>query len=128
MPFLYAPIVLLAAAVIVVPLVKRLGFGNVLGYLVAGLIIGPAGLRLVSDVESIAEVSELGVVMLLFLIGLELRPAMLWRLRGRRFDRRHQRRHRRSLCQSGPGAARHPVLRHGHRRPALHDAAPPVRP
>lgn len=81
MPFLYAPIVLLAAAVIVVPVVKRLGFGNVLGYLAAGLIIGPAGLRLVSDVESIAEVSELGVVMLLFLIGLELRPARLWVMR-----------------------------------------------
>jgi monovalent cation:proton antiporter-2 (CPA2) family protein len=81
MPFLYAPIILLTAAVIVVPMVKRLGFGNVLGYLAAGLIIGPAGLRLVSDVESIAQVSELGVVMLLFLIGLELRPARLWVMR-----------------------------------------------
>ena len=50
MQFLYAPIILLAAAVIVVPVVKRLGFGNVLGYLAAGLIIGPAGLRLVNDV------------------------------------------------------------------------------
>jgi monovalent cation:proton antiporter-2 (CPA2) family protein len=81
MSFLYAPIILLAAAVIVAPMVKRLGFGNVLGYLAAGLIIGPAGLRLVSDVESIAQVSELGVVMLLFLIGLELRPARLWVMR-----------------------------------------------
>jgi monovalent cation:proton antiporter-2 (CPA2) family protein len=81
MQFLYAPIILLAAAVIVVPVVKRLGFGNVLGYLAAGLIIGPAGLGLVSDVESIARVSELGVVMLLFLIGLELRPRRLWVMR-----------------------------------------------
>jgi monovalent cation:proton antiporter-2 (CPA2) family protein len=81
MPFLYTPIILLAAAVIIVPVVKRLGFGNVLGYLTAGLVIGPAGLGLVTNVESIAHVSELGVVMLLFLIGLELRPARLWVMR-----------------------------------------------
>jgi monovalent cation:proton antiporter-2 (CPA2) family protein len=81
MPFLYTLVILLAAAVVAVPVAKRLGFGSVLGYLAAGLIIGPAGLRLVTDVESIAEVSELGVVMLLFLIGLELRPARLWVMR-----------------------------------------------
>ena len=81
MPFLYTLVILLAAAVIAVPAAKRLGFGSVLGYLGAGLIIGPAGLRLVTDVESIAQVSELGVVMLLFLIGLELRPARLWVMR-----------------------------------------------
>ena len=81
MPFLYTLVVLLAAAVVAVPVAKRLGFGSVLGYLGAGLIIGPAGLRLVTDVESIAQVSELGVVMLLFLIGLELRPARLWVMR-----------------------------------------------
>src|SRR5882724_5015541 len=77
MPFLTTLVILLAAAVLAVPLVKRMGFGSVLGYLLAGLVIGPAGLHLVSDVESVAEVSELGVVMLLFLIGLELRPARL---------------------------------------------------
>ncbi|HEX6842328.1 MAG TPA: monovalent cation:proton antiporter-2 (CPA2) family protein, partial [Stellaceae bacterium] len=81
MPFLYTLVILLAAAVVAVPVAKRLGFGSVLGYLGAGLIIGPAGLRLVTDVESIAQVSELGVVMLLFLIGLELRPARLWVMR-----------------------------------------------
>ena len=81
MPFLYTLVILLAAAVIAVPVAKRLGFGSVLGYLAAGLIIGPAGLRLVTDVESIAQASELGVVMLLFLIGLELRPARLWVMR-----------------------------------------------
>ena len=81
MPFLYTLVILLAAAVVAVPVAKRLGFGSVLGYLAAGLIIGPAGLRLVTDVESIAQASELGVVMLLFLIGLELRPARLWVMR-----------------------------------------------
>jgi monovalent cation:proton antiporter-2 (CPA2) family protein len=72
---------LLAAAVIAVPLTRRLGLGSVLGYLVAGVIIGPSGLRLVSDVNQIADVSELGVVMLLFLIGLEVRPRRLWVMR-----------------------------------------------
>lgn len=74
-------VVLLAAAVVFVPLSRRAGFGSVLGYLVAGAAIGPSGARLVSDVNEIAEVSELGVVMLLFLIGLELRPQRLWVMR-----------------------------------------------
>src|SRR5215471_5171902 len=81
MPFLYAFVILLLAAIIAVPLAKRFGFGSVLGYLAAGLVIGPAGLRLVTDVESIQQVSSLGVVMLLFLIGLEIRPRRLWTLR-----------------------------------------------
>jgi monovalent cation:proton antiporter-2 (CPA2) family protein len=72
---------LLAAAAIAVPLTRRMGLGSVLGYLVAGVIIGPSGLRLVSDVDQIAGVSELGVVMLLFLIGLEVRPRRLWVMR-----------------------------------------------
>jgi monovalent cation:proton antiporter-2 (CPA2) family protein len=80
--FLYTFVILLTAAILAVPLAKRLGFGSVLGYLGAGLVIGPAGLGLVSDVESIAQVSEFGVVMLLFLIGLELRPARVWTMRG----------------------------------------------
>jgi glutathione-regulated potassium-efflux system protein KefB len=81
MPFLSTLVVLLVAAVIAVPVAKRLGFGSVLGYLAAGLIIGPAGLRLVTNVANIQEASELGVIMLLFLIGLELRPARLWVMR-----------------------------------------------
>ena len=71
MPFLYTLVPLLAAAVIFVPVARRLGFGSVLGYLAAGLVIGPAGLRLVTDVESISEISELGVVMLLSRAGFE---------------------------------------------------------
>lgn len=74
-------VALLAAAVVAVPISRRLGFGSVLGYLVAGAAIGPLGLGLVSDVADIAEISELGVVMLLFLIGLELRPQRLWVMR-----------------------------------------------
>ncbi len=71
----------LAAAVFVVPLFKKLGLGTVIGYLVAGIIIGPFGLRLVTDVDSILHFSELGVVLLLFIIGLELQPSRLWVLR-----------------------------------------------
>ena len=74
-------VVLLGAAAIAVHISRRLGFGSILGYLVAGVAVGPAGLGLVSDVEQIAHVAELGVVMLLFLIGLELRPQRLWSLR-----------------------------------------------
>ena len=75
-------IVLLAAAVIAVPLFKRLGLGSVLGYLAAGLVIGPFGLRLVQDSQTILHVAELGVVMFLFVIGLEMRPSRLWGMRG----------------------------------------------
>lgn len=74
-------VALLAAATIAVPLSRRAGFGSVLGYLVAGVAIGPAGLRLVTDVGEIANIAGLGVVMLLFLIGLELRPQRLWVMR-----------------------------------------------
>ncbi len=74
-------VALLAAATIAVPLTRRAGLGSVLGYLIAGLVIGPSGLRLVTDVGQIADVSSLGVVMLLFLIGLELRPRRLWIMR-----------------------------------------------
>jgi glutathione-regulated potassium-efflux system protein KefB len=81
MPFLSTLVVLLAAAVVMVPLSRRWGFGSVLGYLAAGVAIGPAGFGLVRDVHAIAQVSELGVVMLLFLIGLELRPTRLWTMR-----------------------------------------------
>ncbi|SDC95425.1 monovalent cation:proton antiporter-2 (CPA2) family protein [Belnapia rosea] len=74
-------VILLGATAIAVHISRRLGFGSILGYLVAGVAIGPDGFRLISDVEQIAHVSELGVVMLLFLIGLELRPQRLWALR-----------------------------------------------
>lgn len=74
-------VALLAAAVIFVLLSRRLGFGSILGYLIAGAVIGPSGLRLVNDVEQITEISEFGVLMLLFLIGLELRLPRLWLMR-----------------------------------------------
>ena len=72
---------LLAAGVIAVPLFKRAGLGSVLGYLAAGLAIGPFGLRLIADPEAILHVSELGVVLFLFIVGLEMEPARLWSLR-----------------------------------------------
>jgi len=74
-------VVLLAAATIAVPLTRRAGFGSVLGYLLAGIAIGPAGLGLITDIDAIASIASLGVVMLLFLIGLEVRPQRLWIMR-----------------------------------------------
>jgi len=78
---LFNALIYLAAAVIVVPLAKRFGLGAVLGYLAAGIAIGPWGLRLINEVEDILHFSEFGVVLLLFLIGLELDPKRLWSLR-----------------------------------------------
>jgi glutathione-regulated potassium-efflux system protein KefB len=75
----------LTVVVVAVPLFKRLGLGSVLGYLVAGALIGPHGLRLVPDTEEVGHLAELGVVLLLFLIGLELEPRRLWELRTRVF-------------------------------------------
>jgi glutathione-regulated potassium-efflux system protein KefB len=72
---------LLAAGVIAVPIFRRLGLGSVLGYLAAGLAIGPFGLRLVNDPHAILQAAELGVVMFLFIIGLEMEPSRLWSLR-----------------------------------------------
>ena len=74
-------VALLAAGVVAVPLFRKLGLGSVLGYLAAGLVIGPYGLKLFSDPEAILHVAELGVVLFLFVIGLEMRPAKLWSLR-----------------------------------------------
>ena len=71
----------LVAAVLIVPVAARLGIGAVLGYLVAGIAIGPWGLGFISDVDEILHFSELGVVFLMFIIGLELNPAKLWALR-----------------------------------------------
>ncbi len=74
-------VALLGAAVIAVPLFKRLGLGSVLGYLAAGLLLGPSGIALIHDPESVLTIAELGVVMFLFIIGLEMEPAKLWALR-----------------------------------------------
>jgi glutathione-regulated potassium-efflux system ancillary protein KefC len=74
-------VIYLVAAVIAVPISKRLGLGSVLGYLAAGIAIGPWGLGLIKDVEAIMHFAEFGVVLLLFLIGLELNPRRLWQLR-----------------------------------------------
>ncbi len=74
-------VALLGAAVIAVPIFKRLGLGAVLGYLFAGLIIGPSVIGVFKDANAVLSVAELGVVMLLFVIGLELQPSRLWGLR-----------------------------------------------
>ena len=73
---------LLGAGVLAVPIFKRLGLGSVLGYLAAGLIIGPWGLQIFTEPGAILHVAELGVVMFLFIIGLEMQPSRLWGLRG----------------------------------------------
>ena len=78
-------VALLGAAVVAVPLFRRLGLGSVLGYLAAGLAIGPFGLALFDEPEAILHFAELGVVMFLFIIGLEMRPSHLWHLRGQIF-------------------------------------------
>lgn len=74
-------VALLAAGVVAVPLFKRLGLGSVLGYLAAGVVIGPFGLGLFSEPQAILHVAEFGVVMFLFIIGLEMQPSRLWGLR-----------------------------------------------
>ncbi|MFV0513065.1 MAG: monovalent cation:proton antiporter-2 (CPA2) family protein [Jhaorihella sp.] len=81
--FLYQASVYLAAAVIAVPIAARLGLGSVLGYLAAGLIIGPALNLVGTETENLRHFAEFGVVMMLFLIGLELEPAALWDMRHR---------------------------------------------
>ncbi|MEM7497826.1 MAG: monovalent cation:proton antiporter-2 (CPA2) family protein [Pseudomonadota bacterium] len=80
-PLLTGTVVLLGAAVVAVPIFKRLGLGSVLGYLAAGAVVGPHALGLIGDVESVSHAAEFGVVLLLFVIGLELQPRRLWRLR-----------------------------------------------
>ncbi|MFY8143527.1 MAG: monovalent cation:proton antiporter-2 (CPA2) family protein [Caulobacter sp.] len=74
-------LVYLGAAVVSVPIAKRLGLGSVLGYLIAGVIIGPFALSLVGDQADVMKFAEFGVVILLFLIGLEVQPSMLWDMR-----------------------------------------------
>ncbi|MFN8875833.1 MAG: cation:proton antiporter, partial [Gemmatimonadota bacterium] len=81
--FLVAATVYLAAAVVAVPVAKRMGLGSVLGYLIAGVVIGPSVLGFVgAEGQDVMHAAEFGVVMMLFVVGLELEPALLWRLRG----------------------------------------------
>lgn len=79
--FLIAAFVLLAAAVVAAPLATRVGVGSVLGYLIAGVVIGPVGLNLLGHAETIMHFAEFGVTVMLFLVGLELQPSKLWELR-----------------------------------------------
>ena len=81
MSLLAETLIYLLAAIIAVPLSRRLGFGSVLGYLAAGIVIGPFGLTLVTDAKHILHFAELGVVFLLFVVGLELKPSRLWVMR-----------------------------------------------
>ena len=74
-------LIYLSAAVITVPLAKKIGLGSIIGYLGAGIGIGPWGLGLVTNVQDILHFAEFGVVLMLFLVGLELEPKRLWNLR-----------------------------------------------
>jgi len=78
---LESALIYLAAAIVAVPIAKRLGLGSVLGYLLAGILIGPFLLGLVGDQTNVMHFAEFGVVMMLFLVGLELHPSRLWKLR-----------------------------------------------
>ncbi|MEC8231900.1 MAG: cation:proton antiporter, partial [Pseudomonadota bacterium] len=80
--FLYA-FIYLVAAVIAVPIAKRLGLGSVLGYLIAGLIIGPVFGLVGDETTTIQHFAEFGVVMMLFLVGLELEPRSLWAMKSK---------------------------------------------
>ena len=84
-PLLVSAALYLGATVIAVPLFKRLGLGSILGYLAAGAAIGPYGFEMFTNVEEVRHIAEFGVVLLLFVIGLELRPSRLWRLRAEIF-------------------------------------------
>ena len=79
--WLQASLVLLSAAVVAVTLSRALGLGSVIGYLVAGMAIGPWGLRLMTDPAAILDFAQFGVVLMLFLVGLELQPRRLWAMR-----------------------------------------------
>ena len=78
---LLAVLILLVVAVALVPVFKWIGLGTVLGYLAAGIVVGPYGLKLIADSEALHSVSEFGIVVMLFLVGLEVQPRELWRLR-----------------------------------------------
>ncbi|MES2907160.1 MAG: cation:proton antiporter, partial [Pseudomonadota bacterium] len=78
---LFSVFIFLAAACIAVPISSRIKLGSVLGYLIAGVLIGPYGLRFINNTQEVMHLAEFGVVMMLFVIGLELEPEKLWRLR-----------------------------------------------
>ena len=78
-------VALLGAGVVAAPLFKRAGFGSILGYLTAGVVVGPFGLAILTEPTAILHIAELGVVMFLFLVGLEMRPSRLWGLRSEIF-------------------------------------------
>ena len=79
--FFFQALVYLTAAVVSVPIAKRIGLGSVLGYLIAGVVIGPAVLGLIGEEgQDIMHFAEFGVVMMLFVIGLELEPSLLWKM------------------------------------------------
>ncbi len=80
-PWLLSSLVYLGAAVLAVPLSRLLGLGSIIGYLAAGIVIGPWGLKLVTDPQDMLHFAEFGVVLMLFLVGLELEPRRLWSLR-----------------------------------------------
>ncbi len=73
-------IILLSAAVIAVPLFQSLGLGAIPGFLVAGVVLGPSGLGYIDNHDEIAHLAELGVVLLLFVIGIEISPSRLWKM------------------------------------------------
>jgi glutathione-regulated potassium-efflux system protein KefB len=79
--FLLKLLIFLGAATIAVPLARKFKLGSVLGYLIAGIIIGPFGLSLIDNIEAVMHFTEFGVVMMLFLVGLELKPSLLWQMR-----------------------------------------------
>ena len=79
--WLQVTLIYLGAAVFAVPLARLLGLGSIIGYLAAGIAIGPWGLKLVTDPATMLHFAEFGVVLMLFLVGLELEPRRLWALR-----------------------------------------------
>lgn len=79
--FLLQLFIFLTAAVIAVPIARKLGLGSVLGYLIAGIVIGPFSFSLIKNVDDVMHFTEFGVVMMLFLVGLELKPSLLWKMR-----------------------------------------------
>ena len=80
---LFNAFIYLCAAVVAVPIARRLGLGSVLGYLIAGIVIGPVIGLVGAETEEIKHFAEFGVVMMLFLVGLELEPKLLWEMRAR---------------------------------------------
>jgi monovalent cation:proton antiporter-2 (CPA2) family protein len=74
-------LIFIGSSILMVPLFHRLGFGSVLGYLMAGVVVGPYGLKLIYDSDSVMHIAELGVIFLLFVIGLEIQPRRLWNMK-----------------------------------------------